>query len=141
MCTLCLYQTSYIIMFILHGSSIKQRASTALGGPELAPPVRTKGTTRAPRATASLASGATRLEVFAGRGPVLTIYQKHFQSSRGTPDRAPWLSQLCPLRAEASSKHQKCTSKGIWRQGIGSKRRNSLQKSLCPVVICPCLIM
>ena len=33
---------------------------------------------------------------------------------------------------------QKCTSKGIWRQGIVLKHRNSLQKSLCPVVIiCP----
>ena len=32
---------------------------------------------------------------------------------------------------------QKCTSKGIRRQGIVSAHRNSLQKSLCPVVICP----
>ena len=35
--------------------------------------------------------------------------------------------------------HQKCTSKGIWRQGIVSKHDNSLQKSLCPVVMCPYL--
>ena len=34
---------------------------------------------------------------------------------------------------------QKCTSEGIWRQGIVLKHRNSLQKSLCPVVICPYL--
>ena len=33
----------------------------------------------------------------------------------------------------------KCTSKGIWRQGTMLKHRNSLQTSLCPVVICPCL--
>ena len=34
---------------------------------------------------------------------------------------------------------QKCTRKGIWRQGIVLKYRNSLQKSLCPVVLCPYL--
>ena len=34
---------------------------------------------------------------------------------------------------------QKCTSKGIGKQGIVLKPRNSFQKSLCPVVICPCL--
>ena len=34
---------------------------------------------------------------------------------------------------------QKCTSKGIWRQDIVLKRTNSLQKSLCPVVIRPYL--
>ena len=33
----------------------------------------------------------------------------------------------------------KCTSKVIGRQGIELKHRNSLQKSLCPVVICPYL--
>ena len=32
---------------------------------------------------------------------------------------------------------QKCTGKGIGRQGIVLKRRKSLQKSRCPVVICP----
>ena len=32
---------------------------------------------------------------------------------------------------------QKCTSKGIWRQGIVLKHRNSFQKNLCPVAICP----
>ena len=34
---------------------------------------------------------------------------------------------------------QKCTSKGIWRQGRVLKHRNSLHKSLCPVVTCPYL--
>ena len=34
---------------------------------------------------------------------------------------------------------QKCTSKGTGRQGIVSKPRSSLQKSPCPVVICPYL--
>ena len=34
---------------------------------------------------------------------------------------------------------QECTSKDIWRQGIASRHRISLQKSLCPVVICPYL--
>ena len=34
---------------------------------------------------------------------------------------------------------QKCTSKGIWRQGIVLKHRKILQKSLCPVFICPYL--
>ena len=34
---------------------------------------------------------------------------------------------------------QKCRSEGIRRQGIVLKRRISLQKSLCPVVICPYL--
>ena len=34
---------------------------------------------------------------------------------------------------------QKCTSKDIWRQGIVLKHRISLNKSLCPVVICPYL--
>ena len=38
----------------------------------------------------------------------------------------------CPVKQES-----KCTSKSIWRQGIVLKHRNSLQKSLCPVVICP----
>ena len=33
--------------------------------------------------------------------------------------------------------NQECTGKGIWRQGVALKRRNSLLKSLCPVVICP----
>ena len=32
---------------------------------------------------------------------------------------------------------QKCTSKGIWRQGVVLKHRNSLQKSPYPVVVCP----
>ena len=34
---------------------------------------------------------------------------------------------------------QKCTSKGIRRQGLVLKRRNSLPTSLCPVVVCPYL--
>ena len=34
---------------------------------------------------------------------------------------------------------RKCTRKGIWRQGIVLKHRDSLQKSLCSVVICPSL--
>ena len=34
---------------------------------------------------------------------------------------------------------KKCTSKGIWRRVIVLKRGNSLQKSLCPVVLCPYL--
>ena len=34
---------------------------------------------------------------------------------------------------------QKGTSKGLWQQGIVLKHRNSLQRSLCPVVICPYL--
>ena len=46
----------------------------------------------------------------------------------GVSNSAPTLK--CP---------QKSRSKGIWRQGIVLKHRNSLQKSLCPVVICPCL--
>ena len=33
----------------------------------------------------------------------------------------------------------KCTMKVIWRQGIVLKHGSSLQKSLCPVVICPYL--
>ena len=33
----------------------------------------------------------------------------------------------------------KCTSKGIWRQGIELKHGNSVHKSLCPIVICPYL--
>ena len=36
-------------------------------------------------------------------------------------------------------KDQKCTSKGIRRQGLVSKHRNSLQKKPSPVVICPYL--
>ena len=35
---------------------------------------------------------------------------------------------------------QKCTSKGIWRQGIVSKHRSSLQKSLLPCRHLPLLI-
>ena len=31
---------------------------------------------------------------------------------------------------------QKCTSKGVWWQGIALKHRNSLRRSLCPVFIC-----
>ena len=44
-----------------------------------------------------------------------------------------------PSTSQARVKHhpQKCTSKGIWRQGIVLKHRNSLQKSQCPAVICP----
>ena len=34
---------------------------------------------------------------------------------------------------------QKCTSKGIRRRGTVLKHRNSLQRRLCPVVICPYL--
>ena len=34
---------------------------------------------------------------------------------------------------------QKCTSNGIRRQGTVLKHRSSLQKSLCPVAICPYL--
>ena len=34
---------------------------------------------------------------------------------------------------------QQCASKGIRREGIVLKHRNSLQKSLCPVVIRPYL--
>ena len=45
----------------------------------------------------------------------------------------------CPIITFDMHMRQKCTSKDIWRQGIVSKHRNSLQKSLCPVVICPYL--
>ena len=34
---------------------------------------------------------------------------------------------------------QSCTSKGIWRLGIGSFLRNSYVSTLCPVAICPYL--
>ena len=34
---------------------------------------------------------------------------------------------------------RKCTSKDILRQGVVLKHMDSLQKSLCPVVICPYL--
>ena len=34
---------------------------------------------------------------------------------------------------------QKCTSKGIRRQGIAWKHRICLQQSICPVVMCPCV--
>ena len=34
---------------------------------------------------------------------------------------------------------QKCTSKCMRRQGTVLKPRNTWQKSLCPVVLCPCL--
>ena len=41
---------------------------------------------------------------------------------------------------ERSAAHPKtCSAKGIRRQGIVLKHRNSLQKSPCPVVICPSL--
>ena len=43
------------------------------------------------------------------------------------------------LPRRGGDRRQKCTSKGIWRQGIVLKHRNSLQKSICPVVICPYL--
>ena len=44
-----------------------------------------------------------------------------------------WLGTLgrCP--------NQKCTSKGMRRQGVVLKHRMSSQKSLCPVVLCPYL--
>ena len=40
-----------------------------------------------------------------------------------------------PLEKKKRIRRQKCT----WRQGIVLKHRNSLQKSLCPVVTCPYL--
>ena len=76
---------------------------------------------------------------------------KHSSNSNSNNKTVPniviltWLHQHIALLADASkprfSPHfgQKCTSKGIWRQGIVSKHGNSLQKSLCPVVICPYL--
>ena len=39
----------------------------------------------------------------------------------------------------SSSSSSSSSSIYIWRQGIVLKRRNSLQRSLCPVVICPYL--
>ena len=42
-------------------------------------------------------------------------------------------------REESKGGDQKCTSKGIRRQGVVLKHRNSLQKSLCPAVIHPYL--
>ena len=50
------------------------------------------------------------------------------------------LFTLCCIgrRSARKGSHQRCTSKGIRRQGIALKRRNSLQTSLCPV-ICPYL--
>ena len=36
-------------------------------------------------------------------------------------------------------KSRSCTSKGIWRRGIGSAVRNPHVSTLCPVVICPYL--
>ena len=47
--------------------------------------------------------------------------------------RLPGPAYLLPLII------QSCTSKGIWRQGIGSFVRNSHVSTLCPVVICPYL--
>ena len=41
------------------------------------------------------------------------------------------------LLRKPSTQPSKCTSKGTLRQGIELKHRNSLQKSLCPVVIRP----
>ena len=41
--------------------------------------------------------------------------------------------------AAAREAPQKCTSKGIRRQGVVSKHRSSLEKSLCPAVVCPYL--
>ena len=42
-----------------------------------------------------------------------------------------WKTALAPR-----SEHRKCTSKGLRRQGAVLKHWSSLQKSLCPVVIC-----
>ena len=62
------------------------------------------------------------------------------------PRRAPGRSAAAPPRAAPRRPRrgpqagpQKCTSTGRWRQGIVSKPRSSLQKSLCPVVTCPYL--
>ena len=49
------------------------------------------------------------------------------------------VSAVCIWMLWCTDSSQKCTSKGISRQGIVLKHRDSLQKSLCPVVICPYL--
>ena len=48
------------------------------------------------------------------------------------PDRAP-------ANRPAARRTQSYTSKGIWRQGIGSFVRKSYVQALCPVVLCPYL--
>ena len=67
--------------------------------------------------------------------------------SHKTPHRradypSKWLSRVGRPRVYgvyliAWWKDQKCSSKGIWRQGIVLNNRIPIQKSLCPVVICP----
>ena len=60
----------------------------------------------------------------------------------GTPSAG--VARVCqePLGRRAPAQQvglvQKRTSKSIGRQGIALKQSSSLQKGLCPVVICPC---
>ena len=58
---------------------------------------------------------------------------------RGPRRRLAARPPASPGRWPDRGDNQKCTSKGIWRQGIVLKHRNVLQKKLCPVVICPYL--
>ena len=61
---------------------------------------------------------------------VLTICYSRFYSDGGAPAGRS-------RRRRGCRRPQKCTSKGTGRHGIVLKHRNSLHKSLCPVVICP----
>ena len=72
-------------------------------------------------------------------------------TGHGCCRRPERLAQLCVIPAyrgrqprrrgcpRAWGESQKCTSKGIGRRGKVLKHRSSLQKSPCPVVICPYL--
>ena len=44
------------------------------------------------------------------------------------------------INRERERENQKCTSKGIWRQGIVSKHRSSLQKEPMPCRHTPVLV-
>ena len=75
--------------------------------------------------------------------PFDAISMTSISNSNLTPGETQLLNVSCLTKHgcsfPTSGQFQNCARKGIRRQGIALTYRNSLQKSLCPVVICPYL--